>query len=400
MKEFFSFDPKLLFYGFAIIFFASYGQTFFISIFNSEIRNFYLLSDGEFGLIYSLGTLTSSIILVVFAKLIDYLDLRLYSFIICLGLALACLGIYISYNSIFFLFFVVFCLRFFGQGAMAHAGETTMARYFGANRGKAISVGTIGGQVGVMFLPIIVVTLINLIGWQHVWLVASLSILIFFLPLIFIVLHDQNLRHSNFNKSNQNSEQYKLRTRDVIFDKKFYIYLPLSVTATFISTGLMFHQIFIINQKGWTLDMLANGYIFLGIFSIIGLIMGGPIIDKFDTKKMNVLTLFPLLISLFILLLFDSYFYMFLYLSLLGINWGITIPFIGSLWAELYGLTSLGTVKALLHACSVFASALSPLIFGYLIDLGFGILTFCMISFTLIFISTFLAILYRNTNEY
>ena len=91
---------------------------------------------------------------------------------------------------------------------------------------------------------------------------------------------------------------------------------------------------------------------------------------------------------------------MFLYLSLLGINWGITIPFIGSLWAELYGLTSLGTVKALLHACSVFASALSPLIFGYLIDLGFGILTFCMISFTLIFISTFLAILYRNTNEY
>ncbi len=283
---------------------------------------------------------------------------------------------------------------------MAHAGETTMARYFGANRGKAISVGTIGGQVGVMFLPIITVTLINLIGWQHVWLVASLSVLIFFLPLIFIVLHDQNLRHSNFNKSNQNSEQNKLKTRDVIFDKKFYIYLPLSVTATFISTGLMFHQIFIINQKGWTLDMLANGYIFLGIFSIIGLIIGGPIIDKFDTKKMNVLTLFPLLISLFILLLFDSYFYMFLYLSLLGINWGITIPFIGSLWAELYGLTSLGTVKALLHACSVFASALSPLIFGYLIDLGFGILTFCMISFTLIFISTFLAILYRNTNEY
>ncbi len=113
MKEFFSFDPKLLFYGFAIIFFASYGQTFFISIFNSEIRNFYLLSDGEFGLIYSLGTLTSSIILVVFAKLIDYLDLRLYSFIICLGLALACLGIYVSYNSIFFLFFCCFLFKIF-----------------------------------------------------------------------------------------------------------------------------------------------------------------------------------------------------------------------------------------------------------------------------------------------
>ena len=142
--------------------------------------------------------------------------------------------------------------------------------------------------------------------------------------------------------------------------------------------------------------MLANGYIFLGIFSIIGLIIGGPIIDKFDTKKMNVLTLFPLLISLFILLLFDSYFYMFLYLSLLGINWGITIHFIGSLWAEIYGLTSLGTVKALLHACMVFASALSPVIFGYIIDFGFGILTISTICFIIIFVSTLLPIVYQN----
>ena len=71
-------------------------------------------------------------------------------------------------------------------------------------------------------------------------------------------------------------------------DKKFYFYLPLSIATPFISTGLMFHQIFIINQKGWTLDMLAKGYIFLGIFSIIGLVFGGPIIDKYNTKKIGI----------------------------------------------------------------------------------------------------------------
>ena len=43
MKEFLSLDPKLLFYGFMIIFFSSYGQTWFIAIHNSEIRNFYKL---------------------------------------------------------------------------------------------------------------------------------------------------------------------------------------------------------------------------------------------------------------------------------------------------------------------------------------------------------------------
>ena len=60
-----------------------------------------------------------------------------------------------------------------------------MARYFGENRGKAISVATLGGMIGVMILPLIVVYLIKIIGWQHVWLVSSLSILIFFLPFLF-----------------------------------------------------------------------------------------------------------------------------------------------------------------------------------------------------------------------
>ena len=54
MKKFFLQDPKLLTYGFLIVFFASYGQTFFISLFNVEIKSHYKLTNGQFGLIYSL----------------------------------------------------------------------------------------------------------------------------------------------------------------------------------------------------------------------------------------------------------------------------------------------------------------------------------------------------------
>ena len=86
MKNFFLFDPLLLLYGFLIIFFASYGQTFFIAIFNNDIKNYYNLTDGQFGLVYALSTTLSSILLVNFAKLIDFIDLRVYSIIITLGL--------------------------------------------------------------------------------------------------------------------------------------------------------------------------------------------------------------------------------------------------------------------------------------------------------------------------
>ena len=397
MRDFLSFDPKLLVYGFAILFFASFGQTFFISIYNLEIREFYILTDGEFGLVYALGTLSSSLILVGFAKLIDYIDLRIYSLIISVGLSLACLGMYSSFKSPFFLFFVIFALRFFGQGAMSHAGETTMARYFGDNRGKALSVATLGGMIGVMFLPMIVVKLAGNLEWKHIWLAGSFSILIIFLPILFLSLQNQSIRHSNFRENSLNFVNNKTwRTRDVVFDKKFYYYLPISIAAPYISTGLTFHQIFIINQKGWTIQMLASGFIFLGIFSIIGIIIGGPIVDKYNTKKVIYFTLAPLFFGILALIFFESYFFMMLYMSLLGLSLGIGTPFIGSLWAELYGLESLGSVKALLHALGVFFSALSPVVFGYMIDFGMGVLSISFMSLFIIIFSTILPFFYNQ----
>jgi len=392
MKKFLYYDPKLLLYGFLILFFASYGQTFFISLFNTEIRIFYDLSDGEFGLVYAIATLSSSFILISFAKLIDHLDLRVYSFIITLGFLLACLGMVFLIKNILYLFLIIFMLRFFGQGAMDHAGGTTMARYFGNDKGKALSVATLGGMFGVMFLPYFALNFFKDKEFNQLWLYASFSIIIF-IPFIFFILSDHKNRHEKFKTElKDNSLNKKLRTRDVLKDKKFYIYLPLSISASFIGTGLMFHQIFIIDQKGWSLQMLGNGYIFLGIFSIIGLLLGGPLVDRFDTRKTAITSLVPLLFLLIVLISSEGEFFLIIYMSLHGLTLGIGRPFIGSLWAEIYGVESLGTVKALLHAASVFASALSPLVFGYLIDWGFSITTIVTISILIIIVSTLLPI--------
>tara|TARA_Y100001970_G_scaffold187275_1_gene227831 strand:+ start:3676 stop:4869 length:1194 start_codon:yes stop_codon:yes gene_type:complete len=392
MKKFFSSDPKLLLYGFLIIFFASYGQTFFISLFNFEIRMFYGLSNGEFGLLYAISTSVSAFILVSFAKLIDYIDLRTYSLIVSIGLLLACVGMVVMFNNVFYLFIVIFMLRFFGQGAMTHAGETTMARYFGNNRGKALSVATFGGMTGVMFLPYIAINYFKNIEMSQIWFYSSISIIVF-IPFIFLALSDQKTRDNEFDQTLINDPlNVKLRIRDIVKDKKLYIYLPLSIASPFISTGLMFHQIYIFDQKGWSLEMLGNGYILLGFFSMIGLLIGGPLIDKFHTKRTAITVLAPLLLSLITLLLFDNIFFLIIYMSLYGLNMGITTPFIGSLWAEIYGVKSLGTVKALLHAGIVFASALSPLVFGYLIDWGYGIKSIFTISIIIIIVSTLLPI--------
>ena len=82
-------------------------------------------------------------------------------------------------------------------------------------------------------------------------------------------------------------------------------------------------------------------------------------------------------------------------MSLYGLNLGISAPFTGSLWAELFNLESLGTVKALFHAAIVLSSALSPVVFGYLIDWGFGITMIATICLIIIIFSTMLPLIIK-----
>tara|TARA_B100000676_G_scaffold287686_1_gene318473 strand:+ start:639 stop:1829 length:1191 start_codon:yes stop_codon:yes gene_type:complete len=392
MKKFILDDPKLLMYGFLIIFFASYGQTFFIALFNDDIKNLYNLTDGQFGMVYALATTFSSLLLINFAKLIDFIDLRIYSFVVTIGLLLPCLAVYFLPENIIFLFIIIFALRFFGQGAMTHAGITSMTRYFGKNRGKAISFGNLGGMLGVMFLPMIVVYLNKFFDFKQIWLICSLSI-IFFLPVLYFTLSNQVDRQSKF-KELIKDEKRIWTTLQVMKNKKFLIYLPLTTSFSFIGTGLMFHQIFIFDQKGWTIDMLGTGFIFLGAFSIIGLLFGGPLIDLLNPRKAILYLMLPIFIGIIIILLFENFYFLLVYMSLFGLNLGISAPFTGSLWADLFGVESLGTVKALFHAIVVLASALSPVIFGYVIDWGFGIGVISIISLNMIIISSLLPIIF------
>ena len=396
MKSFFLNDPKMLIYGFMIIFFGSYGQTFFIALFNDDIKNYYSLTDGQFGLIYALSTILSSLLLINVAKLIDFIDLRIYSIIITTGLIITCISIYILPFNIFYLVIIILSLRFFGQGAMTHAGITSLTRYFGKDRGKAISFGNLGGMLGVMFLPIIVVYFKNFFSFREIWLFSSISLVIF-LPILYIILNNQKQRQKKFKESIQGSFK-KWKTIDVIKNKKFLTYLPITTFFSFIGTGLMFHQIFIFSQKGWTIDMLGVGFIFLGGFSILGLIIGGPLIDMLHPQKAILYLLLPIFLAILILLAFDSFIFLLIYMSLYGFNLGISSPFTGSLWAEIFGLESLGTVKALFHALVVFASALSPVVFGYVIDWGYGLGMISLISLVMIILATILPITI-NANE-
>ena len=82
---------KIIIFGFVFTFFSSIGQSFFIGLFNSEIRAELNITHGEFGTIYGAATLCSSLTLIWLGKKIDELKLVNYSILVTLFLFIAAL---------------------------------------------------------------------------------------------------------------------------------------------------------------------------------------------------------------------------------------------------------------------------------------------------------------------
>jgi len=72
-------NRRFLFFGFLLAFSSSFGQTFFIGVFGPEVRAEFGLSHGDWSLIYMIGTLMSALALPWTGRLIDRVDLRLYT---------------------------------------------------------------------------------------------------------------------------------------------------------------------------------------------------------------------------------------------------------------------------------------------------------------------------------
>ena len=128
---------KIIIFGFIFTFFSSFGQSFFIGLFNSNIRVDLNITHGQFGTIYALATLISSFTLILIGKKID--DFKLINYSLFVVLLLFFSSIFFSFiNSIYLLFIGIFLLRLSGQGLMSHTATTSISRYFDKSRGRAL----------------------------------------------------------------------------------------------------------------------------------------------------------------------------------------------------------------------------------------------------------------------
>ena len=367
---------KIIIFGFVFTFFSSVGQSFFIGLFNSSIREELNISHGEFGTIYGIATLCSSLTLIWLGKKIDELKLFNYSFLVVIFLGFSAL--FFSFiNGIVFLAIGIFFLRLSGQGLMAHTASVAIGRFFDRSRGKALSYVWIGMSLGEFLLPVIIVYFLTLIYWRNVWQGVGIIILLTLPIFTYLTIRGINIfsrENSNRHNTSKNAEVIKSWTRkEVLKDLKFYSILPAMLASSFIITGIVINQTFIIVSKDWEKFAIAKSFMIYSILTVATLFLSGFLVDKFTSRKIFPLLNFPLLLSLVILIFFNHPISAYVFMGFMGMSNGLTNVLMSSFWAEIYGVHYLGSIKALTGSMMVFSTALAAVVFGTLIDLGYSI---------------------------
>jgi len=395
-----SLSKKVIIFGFIFTFFSSFGQSFFLGLFNAPIRNELGITHGQFGNIYATATICSSVILIWIGKKIDDYRILYYSFFVIILLFLS--SLFFSFiNSIYFLAVAIFLMRLSGQGLMSHASTTTISRFFERSRGKALSTIWLGLSTAEFILPVMITYFFLIYSWRTVWQGIAV-IIILLLPFVIInTIKSLNLdsREIDINSKNKKTKIKSWRRKDVIKDYRFYIVSLNMLAMPWLATGTFVYQSFISDSKMWAVYTIPKAFMVYSITSIVTLFLSGFLVDKFTGRKLILFMNIPLLLAMFVLFKFNHEFFAYIFLGLVGVSNGLANILGSSTWAEIYGVKYIGSIKALTTAFMVFSTAFGTAVFGFLIDNGFTIENIAFVGGIYIVISLALLILFRKNIE-
>ncbi|MEX0604707.1 MAG: MFS transporter [Marinobacter sp.] len=387
-------NPRLAVFALLATATSGFGQTFFFSVFGSGIRETFALQNSTYGLIYSVATLASAILLLKLGPLADRWALNRLTALAAAILAAGCLMIALAPHWLFLIPGFLLA-RLGGQGLMGHIGLSTAGRYFTRNRGRIMALTAGGFPIAEAILPLSAGLILAAGGWRMPWFIATGLLLAVLLPLLLYLsrnaAHPATLSGSAVDQLDEQDESLDFNQSQVLRDPGFYLILPAALIVPFTVTAVLFHQSAFAEIRGWTTAQVGLAFTGFAAGHIVSLFFGGPLVDRIGAQRSLSYGLIPIFCSMLVLGLTEFAWTPNLYLALCGISLGFIGAAGGAIWPERYGIRHIGAIRSVAQASMVFSTALSPILVGVLLDVGVTTTGVGLLFAVLILLSAILA---------
>jgi MFS transporter, OFA family, oxalate/formate antiporter len=251
--------------------------------------------------------------------------------------------------------------------------------WFSKYRGIATGILLMGSSVGpALFAPILGKWLAT-IGWQKAATYeAIICSLLIFIPALFIKNHPTDagtwadgIAGNTGGQPKVDAGEAKAQFKKAIHSLNFYLVVIVTAVLWFCIGGLFVHHGLYLKEL--KLDAAKAGQI-SGLFflcSLVGKLVFGFISDKFDVKKIMLVSVFNMLLGCLLLWLsVKEAGYMIPYAVVLGAGYSGTFTMIQLYAMRLYGGPAYGSILGLLSFVDTICLALGGMLFGIMRKTG------------------------------
>ncbi len=379
------------------LFFSAPGQTFFISIFVPSIHSSFHISQTSFMLLYGVATLLAALLLNPAGQLIDHHNPKRVLAAITILMAIGCwiLG---SATNVVMLCIGFLLVRFIGQGVFGLTASTLLARKFLKNRGRAMSLMTLGFSLSEAVFPFFSLLLLDHWGWRTSFFSFGILIIVVMLPIQWLLLSKIKLEDTEYFEDEftiqplhlpgetvpETHSQHSYTLKHVISDPTFYWVTIASCLPPMIVSGLFFYQGTIFELHRWPLIWIVTGLQCYALFKSVAALGIGPVIDKVGPIYPFCAMIFFLSVGAALITVGGGIEITLLYYIFIGIALGLSGPVIDVVWPNLYGIKHIGSIKGFAATFRNGLTAFGALPLALALDHGIPVLT--VIGWTSVFI--------------
>jgi predicted MFS family arabinose efflux permease len=230
-----------------------------------------------------------------------------------------------------------------------------------------------------LFFPLMIGPVILSFGWRLTTILSgfvAFSVIMVILKILPVQSCSRALEEdaNPVSRHAVSGQQPEVHTslRSLMAKPGFWIIAPSNFVFSLTNTGYFFYQMVLVESRNWSPEWYRLAF---GAYAIVALLASfgiGPIIDRIGARRLFPLYLLPTIIGLTAFGVTGKPSAIVVYLLLNGLSIGAGSVLKSSIYAELFGIRTLGTVRSLFTSIMVPGAALGPILFGYLLDFGFA----------------------------
>ena len=360
------------------------GQTYTFSVFQEFFVLDLNISATSIAALYLLGSLTAAILIIFVGRYLDLFGPRVMFVFVTICLALGAL--WLSFVSSAWQLYVGFVImRTMGQGALPLISSNVVSIWFIRKRAIAIAVSALGGSLATGVFPIYSALLIEAVGWRDAWILIGISVcVLLILPVVIFIrstpesigilpdgdkADSRSQSQDHGDEINQRVPEPSWTLKEAVRTRTLWLLVIAGSTHSLVGTGLMFHQVSIMAGKGFSSAIGASVFGVMAPMLIAGQFLSGYLSSRIPQRYLLAGGQFMMMITIGLLLTATDIWQIYLYGAVMGLNWGLVMNAVVTIWPNYYGRTNLGSIRGVTNFWFMTASALGPLPLALSLDL-------------------------------